>query len=81
MNSSQNINVCVVCVQYKYIILTHPIVFEGQLPHSFICGYSNAFSWLSETQVAEIEINIDFLCLLLLQLLSWAEIRIISSFL
>ena len=47
--------------------VTHQIVFEGLLPHSFICGYSNAFYWLSETQVAEIEINIDFLqhfCLL-----------------
>ena len=46
-----------------------------KVPHSFICGYSNAFSWLSETQVAEIEINIDFLQhfgLLLLQQLAWA---------
>ena len=40
-----------------------------------IWGYPNAFSWLSEIQVAEIEINIDFLQhfgLLLLQQLAWA---------
>ena len=51
------------------------VMAEGWLAGSFILGYSCAFSWLSETQVAEIEINIGFLQhfgLLLLQQLAWA---------
>ena len=52
--------------------LSHPNGIEEQLAGSFICDYSSAFSWLSKTQVAEIEISIDFLYLLLLHQLAWA---------